>query len=96
MDYDSFECDENLTIILFNTIAEKQKKLELYAIKWEFDTSKLKLNKLQRYDQQAEGVDGEVSSSTYRSGSSKRSRQVKLNGSQGSDQNKKKSFCQIF
>ena len=50
MQYDSFDCDENLTIILFNTIAEKQKKLELFCIKWEFDTSKLKLSKLQKYD----------------------------------------------
>ena len=52
MDYDSFETDENLTIILFNQTSDKQKKLELYAIKWEFDTSKLNLPKLSRYDQQ--------------------------------------------
>ena len=74
MEYDSFECDENLTTILFNSIVENKKKLELFAIKWEFDTSKLKLSKLQKYDQQEEGIDGDVSSSTYRSGSSKRSR----------------------
>ena len=62
-----------MTIILFNTFSDRQKKLELFAIKWEFDTSKLKLNKLQRYDQQEEGADGDVSSSTFRSGQSKRS-----------------------
>lgn len=50
MEYDSFDCDESLTIILFNSVAENKKKLELYAIKWEFDTSQLNLNKLQRLD----------------------------------------------
>lgn len=46
MEYDSFETDENLTIILFNQSIENSKKLELFTIKWEFDTSKLNLNKL--------------------------------------------------
>mmetsp|Transcript_20791 Transcript_20791/g.32049 ORF Transcript_20791/g.32049 Transcript_20791/m.32049 type:complete len:309 (+) Transcript_20791:2782-3708(+) len=46
-DYEMFETDDNLTLMLFKT---KKKSLELYAIKWEFETTKLDLKRLRKLD----------------------------------------------
>mmetsp|Transcript_6435 Transcript_6435/g.10918 ORF Transcript_6435/g.10918 Transcript_6435/m.10918 type:complete len:155 (-) Transcript_6435:164-628(-) len=44
--YDFFETDENLSIMVFKC----KQSLELYLIKWIFDMSKLDLNKLKKLD----------------------------------------------
>ena len=44
MEYDTLQTDDNLTTILFNNATNKT--LELYAIRWQWDTSALNINKL--------------------------------------------------
>ena len=66
MQYDLFETDDNLSCILFNN--KKLNTLELYAIKWEFDTSNLDMNKLRKLDDDRIGHDGDsMSGSSQRS-----------------------------
>ena len=48
MDYTSFETDDCMTTLLVNNA--KAKSLQLYAIKWMFDTSKLDKAKLRKLD----------------------------------------------
>ena len=48
MEYDTFETDENMTVIVFNNYTTKV--LDLYAIKWIFDTSELNFPKLLKVD----------------------------------------------
>ena len=50
MEYDYFETDDNLTVIVFSN--NTTKTLELYAIKWLFDTSELNFPKLLKIDDQ--------------------------------------------
>ena len=50
MEYDTFDTDDNMTVIVFSNQATKI--LELYAIKWIFDTSELNFNKLLKVDDQ--------------------------------------------
>ena len=61
MQYDIFETDDNMSTILFNN--KKLNTLVLYAIKWEFDTSKLDMNKLKKLDDEKIGHDSEMNSS---------------------------------
>jgi len=61
MQYSIFETDDNVSTILFND--KKLNTLELYAIKWQFDTSKLDMNKLRKYDDEKIGHDSDLPTS---------------------------------
>ena len=73
MQYDLFETDDNLSCILFNN--KKLNTLELYTIKWEFDTSNLDMNKLRKLDDDKIGHDGD----SYGGSSQRSSRRVQIN-----------------
>lgn len=55
VEFDSFECDDSLTVILFNSL--KMNTLTLYAIQWVFDQDKLDLNQLKKMDEAKLGLD---------------------------------------
>ena len=74
MQYDLFETDDNLSSILFYN--RRLNTLELYAIKWKFDTCHLDINKLRKLDDEKIEHDGvPIKFSTQR----KKSNQVQLN-----------------
>ena len=53
MDYDKFDTDDNVTVLLL----KRMKTLELYCIKWIFDFSKMNIPKLKKLDEQILGLD---------------------------------------
>jgi hypothetical protein len=59
MQYDIFETDDSLSTILF--INRKLNTLVLYAIRWQFDTCKLDLNKLRKLDDEKIGHEMDLS-----------------------------------
>ena len=88
MEYSIFETDDMLSSILFNN--KRLNSLELYAIKWEFDTSKLDMNKLRKLDDERIGHDSDLPTSQRNSSS----RRVHI---ETDDENgEKKSKCIIF
>lgn len=91
MKYDIFETDDNLSTILFNN--KKINTLELYAIKWEFDTSKLDMNKLRKLDDEKIGHDSDLPTSQRDSSS----RRVHINAEDvDGEMPKKGKSCAIF
>lgn len=93
MQYDIFETDDNMSTILFNN--KKLNTLVLYAIKWEFDTSKLDMKKLKKLDDEKIGHDGdsEMNSSQRDSGSKRR---VHISAEDPEAVPKKSRACTIF
>ena len=90
MQYSIFETDDNLSTILFND--KKLNTLELYAIKWQFDTSKLDMNKLRKLDDEKIGHDNDLSSSQRNSSS----RRVHISTEDVDGEKSKKGACNIF
>jgi hypothetical protein len=93
MQYDIFETDDNMSTILFNN--KKLNTLELHAIKWEFDTSKMDMNKLRKLDDEKIAHDSEHSSSQRNSDSKRRVHISSFEDIDG-EQKKKSSFCTVF
>jgi hypothetical protein len=94
MQYDIFETDDNMSTILFNN--KKRNTLELYAIKWEFDTSKLDMNKLRKLDDEKIGHDSETSSSQRDSSSRRRVHINTEDVDKDGNRPKKSRACTIF
>jgi hypothetical protein len=67
MEYSIFETDDMLSSIMFNN--KRLNSLELYAIKWQFDTSKLDMNKLRKLDDERIGHDSDLPTSQRNSSS---------------------------
>ena len=55
VEFDSFECDDALGVIIFNNL--KAKTLTLYAVQWLFDDEKLDINQLKKMDEARLGLD---------------------------------------
>ena len=55
IEFDSFECDDALGVIIFNNL--KMKTLTLYAVQWLFDKDNLDVNQLKKMDEARLGLD---------------------------------------
>ena len=88
MEYSIFETDDMLSSILFNN--KRLNSLELYAIKWQFDTSNLDIIKLRKLDDERIGHESDLPTSQRNSSS----RRVHID-TEDVDGNKK-SKCIIF
>ena len=93
MEYDNFETDDNLAVIVFSN--NTTKTLELYAIKWIFDTSELNFPKLLKIDEEGyEEQPGQNEPATNRESA------IKIDSKMLSDQEsaakKKGGSCVVF
>jgi hypothetical protein len=88
MAHDIFETDDNLSSIIFYN--RRLNSLQLYAIKWEFDTKQLDMQKLRKLDDEKISHDTD---SSNRDSSARRRVTINLNDVDGA---KNKSKCLIF
>ena len=60
--FDTFETDENLTIMLFYK-RQPSRQVNLYAVRWEFDTYDIDFELIKKLDEQKLEIQSEVAAS---------------------------------